>query len=67
VIFPYEIRVSSNRKQAAKGSQTGKERTQIKKWCKLARGFKAKRRKENGRKTRAGYDSKGRPWDSLSK
>ena len=54
MIFPLGIRGQCNRKQTAKGNLTKNETVQIKKWCKLVRGIKAKRCKTNGCNRRVG-------------
>ena len=46
MIFPTSNKGLANRKQPAKERQTENERAQIKEWCDLARGVKAKRRKK---------------------
>jgi len=48
MMFPSEISGKHNQTQSAKRRWTENERAQIKKWCKLARGVKAKRRKTSG-------------------
>jgi hypothetical protein len=42
--------------QVTKGRSTGKERTQIKKWCKLAKGVKAKKKKKMKSVTQTGLE-----------
>jgi hypothetical protein len=54
------FRLNNRTSQLPKGRSAGKERAQIKKWCKLAKGVK-KPRKINGTRTRVGCNKTLKP------